>query len=286
VTFTPADHVTEREPGKWEDCTFASMLETMRLALPGGEAIPPTIEEVNRYRAAAGLPDAHTGATIEQTIPAAKARYGLTDADYSLTRDWPTLAAALEDPGKVCVVTGIVPAGERITPFAGPHAVAKHGVRVRCDPLGPKDGVYAGDTWALSTWRSFTATLPGWQALIMEARGDDGMIAAGGIALTSNKLLRAITAAPAMDAPGGKVILTMKAGQKVPYMGNASAHRVGLFTTGIPYPDKQPRPTYLYVANAAVAVEDAPVAPPVPGGDVKHEIATMVDGVVKWKETI
>lgn len=54
MTFTPADHVTEREPGRWEDCTFSSMLETMRLALPDGAAIPATIEEVNRYRAASG----------------------------------------------------------------------------------------------------------------------------------------------------------------------------------------------------------------------------------------
>jgi hypothetical protein len=109
------------------------------------------------------------------------------------------------------------------------------------------------------------------------------MIAAGGIALTSNKLIRAVVVTPALEAPGGKPVLTMKVGMKVPYMGNASAHRVGLFTTGIPYPDKVARPTYLYVANAAVAVEDAP---PVPMADVKHEVETRVDGVTKWKETI
>lgn len=283
MTFTPADHVTEQEPGRWEDCTFAAMLETMRLSLPNGDQIPATIEEVNRFRANAGYPDDHGGVTIEDTIPAAKRRYGLTDDQYALTRDFDTLAVALADPRAVCVVTGIVPAAERVTPFAGPHAVAKHGVRVRCDPLGPKDGKYQGNTWSIATWRQFTSSLPGWQAFIMEARGDDGMIAAGGIALTSNKTIKATVATPALDAPGGASVLTMTVGMKVPYMGNASGHRVGLFNTGRPYPDKVARPTYLYVAVAAVVVENVP---PVPTVDVKHEVETRVDGVTRWKETI
>jgi hypothetical protein len=286
VTFAPADHVTQREDGPWRDCTWASMLETLRLALPDGAGIPADQPEVERFRAAGGYPDNHTGVTIEETIPAAKSRYGLRDDQYSLTRDWPTLAAALADPSKVCVVTGKmsgVPESERVTSFTGNHAVAKHGVLIRCDPLGPADGHYVGNVWSLTLWRSFTSALGYWQALIMEARGDDGMIAAGGITLTSNKTIRATVATPALDAPGGKPILTMKAGAKVAYMGNASGHRVGLFSTGIPYPDKVTRPTYLYVAIAAVVVEDAPPAPTV---DVTHTFAASVDGVVKWKETI
>lgn len=268
MTFTPADHVTEREPGRWEDCTFSSMLETMRLALPDGAAIPATIEEVNRYRAASGLPDNHTGATIEDTIPAAKARYHLTDGQYTLTRDWPTLARALADPAKVCVVTGKmsgVPESERVTAFTGNHAVANHGVLIRCDPLGPKDGRYQGNVWSLSLWRSFTNAIGYWQGFIMEARGDDGMIAAGGIKITSDKLARSVVpVAPVLEAPGGKQVTTLKLGMRVPYIGNASAHRACLFQTGIPYPDKVPRPTILYVANANVAIEDVP--PPPPGG--------------------
>lgn len=287
MTFTGEDHVTEREPGRWEDCTFASMLETMRLALPEGREIPATIEEVNRFRANAGYPDNHTGVTIEQTIPAAKARYHLTDADYTLTREWTPLALALADPTKVCVVTGSMNSVpdhlRRWDPsFRGNHAVANHGMLIWCDPLAPK-GTYTGDLVTTATWKAFATSLSGWQAFIMTARGDEGMIAAGGITLTSNKLLRAITTAPALDAPGGKPVLSMKVGQKVPYMGNASAHRVGLFNTGIPYPDKVARPTYLYVANANVAVEDAP-APPLAGGGTDTGPAVQARWE-QWTET-
>lgn len=286
MTFTGDDHVTEREPGKWEDCTFASVLETMRLSLPSGKAIPATIEEVNRFRANAGYPDNHTGVTIEQTIPAAKARYHLTDADYQLTRDWAEAESWMRDPTIVFALTGMmgaVPALCKWDDFTGAHCVAGRGNPLApwwCDPLAPK-GSYAGEQVTVASWRRFATSLSGWQMFAMVSRGDDDMIAAGGIALTSNKLIKAIVRTPALDAPGGKQVLLMAIGQKVPYMGNASAHRVGLFTTGIPYPDKVARPTYLYVANAAVAVEDAP---PAPGGGVDTGPAVQARWE-QWTET-
>jgi len=269
VDFTPADHVTEREPGAWEDCTIASIIETVRLSIPNGRRIPPTITEVNAFRAQMGLPDNHPGTTIEQCVPTAKARYGLRDGEYRLTRDWAVLAPALEDPDKVCVVTGMmgaVPASERLTSFTGAHAVAKHGVRVRCDPLGPKDGVYKGNTWPLSTWKSFTHGLPYWQAMIMEAGGAMAVLSMGGVAVTSNKVAKALRSTNLLDAPGGTRIASAQTGYKYPYLGAISGHRMVVVRTAIPYPDKIARDTGLYIINADVTIEDAPVTAPPPSG--------------------
>jgi len=266
--FTAADHVTEREPGSWEDCTFASVLETLRISLPNGRTIPATITEVNRFRAEVPLPDNHSGVTIEQTLPTAKRLYGLKDADYTLTRDWAVLAAALENPNKVCVVTGKmsgVPPGLRRwdTSFMGNHAVAKHGIRVWCDPLAPKDGVYKGEQIALAVWRSFTSALNYWQAMIME--GGDMTLSMGGVTVTSNKLGVIQRATSLLAAPGGERVTTAQPGQKFPYLGSDSGHRMLIVRTGIPYPDKVARDTGLYVINADVSIVDAP-PPPSPGG--------------------
>jgi hypothetical protein len=289
VGFTPSDHVTEREPGRWEDCTFASVLETLRIALPEGREIPATVMEVNRFRAEAGLVDNHPGVTIERVMPTAKRLYGVRDDQYTLTRNWPVAEAAMKQPRCVFVLTGLyglLPSAYWITSFRGAHAVAGRGhptAPTLCDPLGPKDGEYEGSPCLIRDWKRFASGLE-WQMLIMEAQGGgDGMIAAGGIKITSDKLARAMTATPVLDAPNGKKVTTLTSGQKVPYMGNSSAHRAVLLTTGIPYPDKIARPTILYVANNAVSIEDAP---PAPAGDVRHEVATTVDGIVKWKETI
>lgn len=264
--FTPADHVTEREPGSWEDCTFASVLETLRISLPGGRSIPATIAEVNRFRAAVPLPDNHSGVTIEQTLPTAKRLYGLRDSDYTLTREWSVLAAALEDPTKACVVTGkmgAVPPNLRRwdTSFVGNHAVAKHGVRIWCDPLAPHDGVYKGETVSLATWRSFTGALNYWQAMIMEAQGDSTMLSMGGVTVTSNKLAKTVRTTNLLASVNGEKITTVPAGTKLPYLGSDSGFRLVIARTGIPYPDKIPRDTGLYAQNADVVIEDAPVPP-------------------------
>jgi hypothetical protein len=283
--FTPQDHITEREPGRWEDCTFAAMLETMRLALPGGRSIPPTIEEVNRYRAVAGYPDNHPGVTIEDTIPAAKQLYGLRDEQYELTREWATLAPALESPGKVCVVTGsagAIPAGERITSFMGAHAVAKHGVRVRCDPLGPKDGVYKGNTWALSLWRDFTSGLSEWQALIMQAQGDT-MLSMGGITVISSKIVVVVRRTGLLKSPDGERLAYAQAGYKYPLLGADSGYRMVVVRTAIPYPDHVARDTGLYLKAEDITIENAP---PIPTADVKHKVTMFVDNVLKHTEEV
>jgi hypothetical protein len=266
--FTAADHVTEREPGSWEDCTFASVLETLRISLPNGRSIPATIAEVNRFRASVPLPDNHSGVTIEQTLPTAKRLYGLKDSDYTLTRDWSVLAAALEDPAKACVVTGkmsAVPPNLRRwdTSFTGNHAVAKHGVRVWCDPLAPKDGVYKGETVTLATWKSFTSALNYWQAMIME--GGDMALSMGGVNVTSNKLAVALRPTNLLASPGGERVTSASVGQKFPYLGSDSGYRMLIVRTGIPYSDKVPRDTGLFAANADVNIIDAPVVPS-PGG--------------------
>lgn len=285
MAFTPADHVSQREPGPWRDCTFASMLEVIRLGIPGGRKIPATEAEKERFRAAAGLPDDHTGATIEMTLDAAEQLYGLSAEDYLLTRTWTVLAAALEDSRKLAVVTGMmgaVPASERITSFTGPHAVAKHGVRVRCDPLGPKDGVYQGNTWPLQTWRAFVNGLPGWQALIMEMQGVE-MLSMGGVTVTSNKLIKALRPTPLLKEPGGERVTTAQAGQKFPLLGSDSGYRLVIVRTGIPYPDKVARDTGLYVKFADVELEDAP---PKPTSDVKHKVTLLIDNTPKYTEEV
>lgn len=271
MTFTAADHVTEREVGsRWEDCTIAAFLEILRLALPNGRAlIPPTIAEVNRFRAAMGLPDNHPGVTIEDCIPTAKRLYGLTDEQYTLIREWATLAAALEDPRAVAVVTGLmgaVPVSyRRWDDFTGAHAVAKHGNLVFCDPLAPVGTDYTGDVMPLATWRAFTSGLSGWQALIMEVTGGQGMIAAGGIVITSSKQARITTAGPIFRDPGGEQIAVAQVGYKYPYLGNVPGHRAILVNTAKPYPDGVSRPTVLFILSAIAIIEDTPVIPVVPG---------------------
>jgi hypothetical protein len=180
MRFTFADHVTEREPGRWEDCTFASMLETIRLAMPNGRRIPSTIAEVNRFARAAGFPEDHSGATIEDALPAATRLYGVTARHYDLSRDWRVVRRALADERTVAVVTGVmaaVPAHlRRWSPrFTGAHAVAARGHSVSptwCDPLAPK-GTYAGEPVNWSVWEAFFRTLPGSQAMLMEAAEED-----------------------------------------------------------------------------------------------------------------
>ena len=266
TSFTAADHVTEREPGSWEDCTFSSMLETMRLALPNGRNIPATIGEVNRYRAAAGYPDNHTGVTIEQTIPAAKQLYNLKDDDYWLTREWDVLEPALRMPSTVAVVTGkmsAVPATlRRWDPgFNGNHAVAARGgtVPMWCDPLAPS-GTYKGEPVTIATWRSFFTALQGSQALVMKAQGGS-VYAAGGLRLTSNKIARIIKAGDLLLEPGGSRLAAAVVGRKYPYMANVTGHRMILVDTPLPYPDKVSRPTHLFIVNALAVIEDAPVDP-------------------------
>ncbi len=180
MRFTGADHITEREPGKWEDCTFASVLETLRLGLPRGRAIPATIAEVNRFARAAGFPEDHSGATISDTLPAATRLYGLTARDYTLSRYWPNVRRALADEGTVAVVTGLMvavpPHLRRWSPsFTGAHAVAARGHSISptwCDPLAPK-GTYAGEPVSWSVWEAFFKSLPGSQAMLMEAVQED-----------------------------------------------------------------------------------------------------------------
>lgn len=211
IAFAASSHVTEREPGRWEDCTFASVLETLRLGLPAGWTIPATIGEVNRFRAAAGFPDNHTGATINDTLPAASRLYGLTARYYELSRDWSTIRRALADGSTVAVVTGLmvaVPARlRRWSPaFTGAHAVAARGHPVTpiwCDPLAPK-GDYIGEPVSWFTWQAFYRSLPGAQAMLMEAATEDYIpmpiytqeARAGTLTLAARKSLKAYEPGP------------------------------------------------------------------------------------------
>ena len=92
------------------------------------------------------------------------------------------------------------------------------------------------------------------------ARGGSEMINATGNDLQSRRIARITTDTPLLDTPGGTRIATAKAGYGYPFVGVAAAHRAVLVETALPYPDGVKRPTVLYVAASAVALED--VSPP------------------------
>jgi len=174
VTFAAVDHVTQREPGPWRDCTFASTLETLRLALANGRDIPSEQHEVERFRAATGLPDNHTGSTIPQIMPVAERLYGVTPDQYVITGDWAAIHRHFADEANEGVITGMMaavpPHLRRWSPgFHGAHAVAARGSALAptwCDPLAPK-GAYHGEPVSWSVWESFFGHLPGARALLM-----------------------------------------------------------------------------------------------------------------------
>jgi hypothetical protein len=60
--------------------------------------------------------------------------------------------------------------------YVGPHCVAKHDVRVLCDPLAPKDGKYHGEQVNLTGWRAFFTTLAGSQAFVMRTAEEESQV--------------------------------------------------------------------------------------------------------------
>jgi hypothetical protein len=272
VPFTPPDHVTEREPGPWRDCTFAAVLETLRLALPNGRAISSAHAEVERFRAEAGFVDNHAGATIPDTLPAAKRLYGLSDDDYVLSGDWPTIERVLTDPDMVAVVTGMMSAVtthmRRWSPsFLGAHAVAARGAAIPtwCDPLAPH-ATYRGEPVTLPTWRAFFRALPDARALLMAAHMEPEMIRSrGAVAMRDGtavllKRVRITVDTPLLESPGGRRLATAPKDRTYPYVGvGAGSTRAVFVDTPKPYPDGVSGPTVLYVAASAVGpLEDAP----------------------------
>ena len=166
-------HVTEREPGPWRDCTFAAMLEVLRDGFLDGRDIPATVAEKEALRAAAGLPDDHSGATIAQAVDASERRYGL-GGGYRVTTSWADVRTALYDADSRCIVQGSmgsVPTWlRRWQPtFSGAHAVAARGT-TWCDPLAPA-GTYTGEMVPMGTWESYFRGLAGAQAFITTTGG-------------------------------------------------------------------------------------------------------------------
>lgn len=92
------------------------------------------------------------------------------------------------------------------------------------------------------------------------------VLSMGGVAVTSNKVAKALRSTNLLDAPGGTRIASAQTGYKYPYLGAISGHRMVVVRTAIPYPDKIARDTGLYIINADVTIEDAPVTAPPPSG--------------------
>lgn len=86
---------------------------------------------------------------------------------------------------------------------------------------------------------------------------------------------RVLSATPLLDSPGGRQVAMARPGYVYPYIGAAlGSTRAVLVNTPKPYPDGLPGPTVLYVAAAAVEIEDAP------GGafGAAHTVQLLVDG--------
>ena len=275
IDFTAADHITEREVvGRWIDCTPASMLETLRLALPDGRRLPTTMAEVDRLRAAAGA--GPEGVTIDQVIEGAEKLYGLTDDDYTLTDDWNIVSSFLEDPTVVAVVQGRMGrfpfTVHRWDTYTGPHAVAKHDVRTLCDPLAPH-GSYVGEEVSLAGWRAYFTGLDGAQAFAMHVKGGGMPVNTSGYNVSSSKIARVKVKTPILDVPNGKPVATAAVGTVYVAIGIEAGHIACLVPYGN-WPDKIMRPTVLYFALDHVTLEDATVVKP-PNGP--HKVT--IDGI-------
>lgn len=304
--FAPADHVTQREPGPWRDCTFASMLEVLRFGFVDGQSIPPTQAEKEAYRATAGLPDDHAGATLAVAIEAARERYNLGDG-FTVTSSWADVRAGLMADDSWLVVQGsmaAVPARlRRWDPaFSGPHSVAARGVQQWCDPLAPK-GTYVGEYVGLAAWEAFFKGLPGAQAFITRTGGLTRM--AGDYIIDDDNVDCRKTGKPTDDTPFfNDRQLTDRRGKfsvwtRVRILGQRGEAFAVWVKTKQGYPDGIARNTLVFVAKTrmrAIAVEpdptpytqadvDAAYARGKAEGDVTHVAEFRVDGDIKYSET-
>ncbi len=113
------------------------------------------------------------------------------------------------------------------------------------------------------------------------ARGGSEMINATGNDLQSRRIARITTDTPLLDTPGGKRLATAKAGYGYPFVGVVASHRAVLVETALPYPDGVKRPTVLYVAASAVALEDGPQPPTSNSATVTLQITGHADYVTE-----
>lgn len=295
--FGPVDHVSEREPGPWQDCTFASMLEVLRDGFPDGRLIPPTDAEREAYRAAAGLPDDHGGANLAEAIDGAEVRYGL-GGGYVTTTSWSVLKAALSDPDARCAVQGLMGAVpsylRRFDPtFLGAHSVAARGA-VWCDPLAPK-GLYCGELVPLATWEQYFKGLPGARAFITNVGGLTRM--AGDYVIYETRKSGQPKAGASffndweLVSRRGGLGTNPSRVEVRGYRGDAHAIRV---RTAQGWPDGVARITNVFIAKGDVSdVKDDPLPDTTPysqadldaayergkaEGDVKHTVTLSIDG--------
>ena len=304
--FTVADHVTQREPGPWRDCTFASMLEVCRDGFTDGRSIPATEAEKEALRAAAGLPDDHSGATIAHGILGAERRYGL-GGGYVVSSSWAVVRDALNRADARCIVQGSMGSAttwlRRWQPtFSGPHAVAARGL-TWCDPLAPQ-GAYVGEMVPMGAWESYFRGLPGAQAFITTVGGLTRM--AGDYAFFEPLVESRRTG----KVKGGTVFyndwaLTDRRGsfsrdatiQLFGYRSDAYAIQVN---TGQGWADGKLRPTNVFVRKSSVtgivdvadqtpysqADVDAAYARGQAEGDTKHTVTLQIDGAEQFRTEV
>lgn len=278
-------HVSERpDPAGVVECTWATGVELARAALAGSAKQPlATAAEREALRASGGGSDS-AGATYDQLAMGLGARYGLFPV--------PTYALpAIEIPEGVFLgVQGLysrLPTHyRRWSTFTGAHSLVVFklgGVLTICDPLTPWDTAWHGEpiTWVAVV--AYHDALTGAKVIAVKlptppetsTGGTDVSIATAGVKLTSDHVATFTAATPYLDAPNGASIgAGSKVGYTVPYIGVAAGFAAVLVTTALPYPDKQPRPTIVYVPRSAVTVSPVPaVAPPTSQADVDAAVA-------------
>lgn len=275
-------HITEREPGPWRDCSFAAVLEAIVNTWGDKPGKPPaTIAEKERLRAAAGLPDNHSGATLPMVAYATEKLYGFSLPDAT---DVPDLA--LLPVGTYLVVQGSMgslPAyWRRWSPsFAGDHSAVyyldDHGEWWWCDPDAP--AVFAGRPWIGEPMnetlvRTYHDGLPGARVATAAPPAGDPMIQLANI--TSPKRVRIERDGDLLEAPNGKRIAGTSQGYTYPYVGLQDGHYIVSVRSSLPSKDDVIRPWAMYVPTDIAVVEDLPPIPPSSAQDAVNKAVEKV----------
>ena len=155
--WTPADHTSEREPGRWTNCVPATLVDLARANLVDA---PSTNAEADALRKQAGYPaQGPTGLVgFRKTF---RVRYGFF---YALGQ--PNDPMVPLQPGWACSITGSMAAFPRVhtlrrwdRDFAGIHQwFAAHlpdGRVIIDDPLAPEGAGYFGQVISKDQLRAF-----------------------------------------------------------------------------------------------------------------------------------
>lgn len=240
MTFLPDHvHVSEREAAHiwpdgqhddsaWEDCTFMSGVELVRLCHDAG--VPATHAEGEHLRDDAGKPPLG-GSNIGDLINGLKRRYGWLVGwvkAVGFTAVWSALT-----PGKAAAVQGSMgafAAGHRLRrfdpPFHGGHCVfvvrADSSDRVWwCDPLAPV-GTYRGEWVSKSELKAFVSAFDG-ASLVASYVKEAALMAQAPVTSEVPVLIDVLPGSVLVELDGATVIKTLTG----TYRSQVSPYAVG-----------------------------------------------------------